>query len=68
MKAGLVTERKNTRKRTCRHRFWSMKTLRFLLIHIPGRIARPQGRSELRIAAAPPTRKRIQSVIDAIAA
>ena len=68
MKAGLATERKNTRKRTDRHRFLSMKTLRFLLIHIPGRIARPQGRSKLRIAASPSTRKRIQSVIDAIAA
>jgi hypothetical protein len=68
MKSGLATPRKNTRKRTYRYSFRSMRTLRFLLIHIPGRIARPHGRNELRIAAAPSTRKRIQSVIDAIAA
>ncbi len=68
LKAGLATVRKNTRKRTYRYSFRSMRTLRFLLIHIPGRIARPQGRSELRIAAAPTVRKRIQGIIDAIAA
>jgi hypothetical protein len=68
MKSGLATPRKNTRKRTYRYSFRSMRTLRFLLIHIPGRIARPHGRNELRIAAAPSTRERIQSVIDAIAA
>ena len=68
LKTGLATVRKNTRKRTYRYSFRSMRTLRFLLIHIPGRIARPHGRSELRIAAAPSARKRIQGVIDAIAA
>jgi hypothetical protein len=68
MKTGLATSRKNTRKRTYRYSFRSMRTLRFLLVDIPGRIARPQGRSELRIAAAPSARVRIQGVIDAIAA
>lgn len=68
LKAGLAAPRRNARKRTYRYAFRSMRTLRFLLIHLPGRIARPQGRSELRIAAAPSTRKRIESVLDAIAA
>jgi hypothetical protein len=68
LKAGLAAARKNTHKRTYRYSFRSMRTLRFLLIHIPGRIARPQGRSQLRIAAAPSAQRRIQGIIDAIAA
>ena len=68
LKAGLAAPRQNSRKRTYRYAFRSMRTLRFLLIHLPGRIARPQGRSELRIAAAPEARRRIESVLDAIAA
>ena len=68
LKAGLAAPRQNSRKRTYRYGFRSMRTLRFLLIHLPGRIARPQGRSELRIAAAPEARRRIESVLDAIAA
>ena len=68
LKAGLAVPRRNTRKRTYRYSFRSMRTLRFLLIHIPGRIARPQGKSQLRIAAAPSAKRRIQGVIDAIAA
>ena len=68
LKAGLAASRQNSRKRTYRYGFRSMRTLRFLLIHLPGRIARPQGRSELRIAAALEARHRIESVLDAIAA
>jgi hypothetical protein len=68
LKAGLAKPRRNSRKRTYRYSFRSMRTLRFLLIHIPGRIVRPQGRRELRIAAAPKTRRRIEGVVDAIAA
>ena len=68
LKAGLATPRQNSRKRTYRYSFLSLRTLRFLLIHLPGRIARPQGRPELRIAAAPSARERIQGVLDAIAA
>lgn len=68
LNAGLAKPRRNHRKRTYRYSFRSMRTLRFLLIHIPGRIVRPQGRTELRIAAAPKTRTRIEGVADAIAA
>jgi hypothetical protein len=68
LQTGLAAARRNSRKRTYRYSFRSMRTLRFLLIHLPGRIVRPQGRSELRIAAATSTRERIESVLDAIAA
>ncbi len=68
LKAGLATPRRNGLKRTYRFSFRSMRSLRFLLIHLPGRIARPQGRPELRIAAAPEARHRIESILEAIAA
>jgi hypothetical protein len=68
LKTGLAAPRQNSRKRTYRYAFRSMRTLRFLLVHLPGRIVRPQGRSELRIAAAPEARHRIESVVAAIAA
>ena len=68
LKAGLATPRRNGLKRTYRFSFRSMRSLRFLLIHLPGRIVRPQGRPELRIAAAPEARHRIQSILEAIAA
>ena len=68
LKTGLATPRRNTRTRTYRYSFLSMRTLRFLLVHVPGRIARPSGRRELRLAAASSARDRIQGVIDAIAA
>lgn len=68
LSTGLATPRSNGRKRTYRHRYVSMRTLRFLLIHVPARIARPGGRPELRIAAARATRKRLEAVEQAIAA
>jgi len=68
LRAGLAKPRRNGRKRTYRFSFMSMRTLRFLTINLPARIARPNGRSELRIAAAPTTRKRLQECKRAIAA
>lgn len=68
LEAGIARPRSNTRKRTYRYRFLSMRTLRFLTIHLPARIARPAGRSELRIAAAPTTRRRLEAIERAIAA
>lgn len=65
---GLATPRRNGRKRTYRYRFMSMRTLRFLTIHLPARIARPAGRPELRIAAAPTARRRLEQIQQAIAA
>ena len=66
--SGLATPRTNSRKRTYRYTFLSMRTLRFLLIHVPGRLVRPQGRNELRIAAAPAARKTIEKVLNPLAA
>jgi hypothetical protein len=54
-----AARRPRTWKRTYDYVFQSLATLRFELIHQPVRLVRPQGRSELRFAVAPPTRKRI---------
>ena len=66
--AGIATEKSNTRKRTARLRFRKMRTLRFQWIHLPARIARPQGRTELRIAAEPKTRERLDHALAKLAA
>jgi Transposase DDE domain group 1 len=47
-------------KRTFDYVMQSMQTLRFELIHQPVRIARPAGRTELRFAASPAVRRRIE--------
>jgi hypothetical protein len=61
-------QRPNGRKRTYRFRLPSVRTLRFELIHLPARIARPQGKNALRIAAAPASRKRIREIERKLAA
>ena len=66
--AGIATPKRNTLKRTTSLLFRTIRTLRFELIHLPARIARPQGRSELRIAAEPRTRQRLDRVLDKLAA
>ena len=68
VQAGIATPKKNSRKRTTRRRFRSIRTLRFEWIHLPGRIARPQGRNQLRIAAPPAVRERIARTLDRLAA
>lgn len=66
--AGIATPKKNTRKRTTRLLFRSMRTIRFEWIHLPARIARPQGRTQLRIAAEPSTRHRLDRTLQKLAA
>lgn len=44
------------RKRTCRPRVLSLRTLRFTLLKLPSRIAQPAGRAVLRIAASSTSR------------
>jgi hypothetical protein len=68
VQAGIATPKKNSRKRTTRSLFRSIRTVRFEWLHLPGRLVRPQGRSELRIAAPPAVQARIQKAIEAIAA
>lgn len=64
----IATPKKNSRKRTTRLLFRSIRTLRFEWIHLAGRIARPQGRAELRIAVPRRVRHRIDAVLDRLAA
>ncbi len=61
-------KRPNGRKRTYRFQLPSVRTLRFELIHLPARIARPQGKAQLRVAAAPASRKRIRKLERKLAA
>ena len=63
-----VEERPNGRKRTARLRFPSLRTLRFELIQLPGRIARPGGRQTLRIAASERSQACIRAAQKALAA
>ncbi len=63
-----AAKRPNGRKRTYRFRLPSVRTLRFELIHLPARIARPSGKNALRIAAAPSSRKRIRAIERKLAA
>jgi hypothetical protein len=67
-RAGIATPKKNSRKRTTRLLFRQMRTLRFEWIHLPARIARPQGRAQLRIAAEPSTRERLDRALESLAA
>lgn len=63
-----VEERANGRKRTARFRFPSLRTFRFELLQLPGRIARPAGRRILRIAASERSRALIRNAERALAA
>jgi hypothetical protein len=58
----------NTRKRTCRFRFESLRTVRFTLLGLPGRVCRPSGRNQLRIGASTKTQRRIRQIEQQLAA
>ncbi len=60
--------RKNTQKRTCRFRFESLRTVRFTLLGLPGRICRPNGRQELRIVASSKAQAKIRRIERQLAA
>jgi len=60
-------ERSRTWKRTFDFVFQSIQTLRFELIQQPLRLVCPQGRPELRFAASPAARKRIEATQNALA-
>jgi len=68
VKVGIVSPRTNGRKRTARFAFQSLRTLRFTLLTIPGRICRPGGRHELRLVATNPLRRKIRRVEERLAA
>jgi hypothetical protein len=44
----------------------TLRTLRFELINVPARLARPQGRQELRVAAPPETRLRYEATLESL--
>jgi hypothetical protein len=58
--------RVNGAKRTYRWVLESLRTLRFELLNVPAKIARPEGRTELRIAASPETQRRIAQLLEAL--
>ena len=57
-------ERRNGPKRTYRWVLESLRTLRYELLNVPAKIATPQGRPQLRLAAAPDTQRRITRALD----
>jgi hypothetical protein len=60
--------RKNGRKRTYRFTLPSLRTFRFELLNLPGKIARPHGKTQLRIAAAPASQRQIRAIEKKLAA
>ncbi len=58
--------RVNGAKRTYRWVLESLHTLRYELLNVPAKIARPEGRTELRLAAAPETQRRITQILAAL--
>jgi hypothetical protein len=61
-----ATERKNGHKRTYRWVLESLRTFRYEVLNLPAKLARPEGRAELRIAAAENTQERIQRILDTL--
>ena len=61
-----ATVRRNTRKRTYRWVLESLRTFRYEVLNIPAKLARPEGRTELRLAASPVTQNRVQRILDAL--
>ena len=64
--ATTATERSNGYKRTYRWVFESLRTFRYEVLNLPATLARPGGRTELRIAAAKDTQDRILTILDAL--
>jgi hypothetical protein len=59
-----AAERRNGPKRTYRWVLESLRTLRFELLNLPAKLATPEGRPQLRLAAAPETQRRITHILD----
>ncbi len=61
-----AAQRRNGPKRTYRWVLESVRTLRYELINIPAKLATPKGRAQLRLAAAPDTRRRVEKILAAL--
>jgi hypothetical protein len=61
-----ATERRNGPKRTYRWVLESLRTFRYQVLNVPAKLARPEGRTELRIAASTDTQERIRTILDTL--
>lgn len=64
--ATTAAPRANGRKRTYRWILESLRTFRYEVLNLPAKLARPEGRLELRIAAGEDTRDRVLEILDAL--
>lgn len=64
--ATTATERRNGPKRTYRWVLESLRTFRYEMLNLPAKLARPEGRTELRIAASNDTQERIRKILDTL--
>ncbi len=61
-----ATRRPKGRKRTTLFVMETLRSLRFELINVPARLARPQGREDLRLAVSPAARLRYEATLAAL--
>ncbi len=64
--ATAAAERRNGPKRTYRWVLESLRTFRYEVLNLPAKLARPEGRTELRVAASTDTQERIRKILDAL--
>jgi hypothetical protein len=64
--ATTATERRNGPKRTYRWVLESLRTFRYQVLNLPAKLARPEGRTELRIAASTDTQEKIRKILDTL--
>ena len=56
--------RRNGPKRSYRWVLESLRPLRYEMLNVPAKIATPEGRPELRLAAAPENQSRVTQVLE----
>jgi hypothetical protein len=61
-----ATARKNGHKRTYRWVLESLRTFRYTVLNLPAKLASPQGRTELRIAAGEDAQQRIEAILEVL--
>jgi hypothetical protein len=64
--ATTAPARLNGPKRTYRWVLESLRTFRYEVLNLPAKLARPEGRTELRIAASRDTQERIRKIVNAL--
>ena len=61
-----AARRVNGRKRTYLWVLESLRTFRYEVLNLPAKLARPEGRAELRIAASEDTQQRLAEILDSL--